>query len=199
MFTLSKLSPSITDMIRMDHSHVLLAFHQYTGDAKKRVKKALTTHICTALEIHATLEEECFYPVMRRISPDPVIGKSEPEHDEMRQLIARLRASTSIDEEHDRLLMELMRIVLHHVADEETVLLANAEKLLGAEQLSEMGVQMSKRRLQLVGGKVGTIAASGVVGFSGSTTALVLALAGGIAAGHYLKGAADARLQSQNG
>jgi hemerythrin superfamily protein len=195
MFTLSKLSPSITDMIRMDHSHVLLAFHQYTGDARPRVKKALTTHICTALEIHATLEEEYFYPTMRRISPDPVIGKSEPEHDEMRQLIARLRASTTIDEQHDRLLMELMRLVLHHVADEETVLLPSAEKLLSADQLGEMGVQMSKRRLQLVGGKMGTIAASGVVGFSGSTTALVLALAGGIAAGHYLKGAADARLQ----
>ncbi|MEV4782061.1 hemerythrin domain-containing protein [Burkholderia sp. LMU1-1-1.1] len=193
MFTLSKLSPSITDMIRMDHSHVLLAFHQYTGGASKRVKKALTTHICTALEIHAMLEEEYFYPTMRRISPDPVVAKSEPEHDEMRLLIARLRASTTIDEQHDQLLMELMRIVLHHVADEETVLLAAAEKLLSADELSKMGVEMSKRRLQLVGGKAGTIAASGVVGFSGSTTALVLALAGGIAAAHYLKGAADAR------
>jgi hemerythrin superfamily protein len=195
MSTLSKLSPSITDMIRMDHSHVMLAFHQYTGGAKERVKKALTTHICTALEIHATLEEECFYPTMRRISADPVIGKSEPEHDEMRQLIARLRASKTIDEQHDRLLMELMRKVMHHVADEETVLLPNAEKLLSAEQLGEMGVQMTKRRLQLVGRKAGTIAASGVVGFSGSTTALVLALVGGIAAGHFLKGNAAARLQ----
>jgi hemerythrin superfamily protein len=195
MSTLSKLSPSITDMIRMDHSHVMLAFHQYTGGAKERVKKALTTHICTALEIHATLEEECFYPTMRRISADPVIGKSEPEHDEMRQLIARLRASKTIDEQHDRLLMELIRKVMHHVADEETVLLPNAEKLLSADQLGEMGVQMTKRRLQLVGRKAGTIAASGVVGFSGSTTALVLALVGGIAAGHFLKGNADARLQ----
>jgi len=193
MFSLSKLSPSITDMIRMDHSHVTLAFHQYTGGASQRVKKALTTHICTALEIHATLEEEFFYPTMRRISPDPVIGKSEPEHDEMRELIARLRASTTIDEQHDRLMMDLMRIVLHHVADEETVLLANAERLLSAEELSKMGVAMSKRRLQLVGAKAGTIAASGVVGFSGSTTALVLALAGGIAAGHLLKGSSDAR------
>lgn len=199
MFTLSKLSPSITDMIRMDHSHVLLAFHQYTGGARERVKKALTTHICTALDIHATLEEEYFYPVMRRISANPVIGKSEPEHDEMRQLIARLRASKTIDEQHDRLLMELMRAVLHHVADEETVLLPTAEKLLSAEQLSEMGVQMSKRRLQLVGRNAGTIAASGVVGFSGSTTAIVLALAGGVLAGHFLKGSTDARLQNQNG
>ena len=68
MFAMSKLSPSVTDMIRFDHSHVLVTFHQYTAGAKPRVKKALTTHICTALEIHATLEEECFYPVMRRIS-----------------------------------------------------------------------------------------------------------------------------------
>jgi len=199
MFTLSKLSPTITDMIRMDHSHVLLAFHQYTAGAKPRVKKALITHICTALEIHATLEEECFYPVMRRISSDPVVGKSEPEHDEMRQLIEKLRASDEVDERHDRLLMDLMRLVIHHVADEETVLLPSAEKLLGADELSELGVQMTKRRLQLVGRKAGTIAASGVVGFSGSTTALVLALVGGIAAGHFLKGPSNARLQGQNG
>ena len=146
MSTLSKLSPSITDMIRMDHSHVMLAFHQYTGGAKERVKKALTTHICTALEIHATLEEECFYPTMRRISADPVIGKSEPEHDEMRQLIARLRASKTIDEQHDRLLMELMRKVMHHVADEETVLLPNAEKLLSAASSSGRPFRRADRR-----------------------------------------------------
>ena len=177
MSALSKLSPSITDMIRMDHSHVMLAFHQYTGGASQRVKKALTTHICTALEIHATLEEEFFYPAMRRISSDPVVAKSEPEHDEMRQLIAQLRASKTIDERHDQLVMELMRAVLHHVADEETVLLPSAEKLLSAEQLGDMGIQMSKRRLQLVRGKAGTIAASGVVGFSGSTAAIVVGVA----------------------
>ena len=41
MFSLSKLSPSITDMIRFDHSHVLVTFHQYTTTAKTSVKKAL--------------------------------------------------------------------------------------------------------------------------------------------------------------
>jgi hypothetical protein len=36
MFNLGKLSPSITDMIRMDHTHVMLSFHQYTAGAKPR-------------------------------------------------------------------------------------------------------------------------------------------------------------------
>lgn len=187
MFKLSKLSPSITDMIRMDHTHTMLAFHQYTADAKTRVKKALAEHICTALEIHATLEEEIFYPVMREIdSADSVIHKSEPEHNEMRQLIAALRADKTAGAEHDRLLMELMQKVIHHVADEETVLLPHAERLLSKDRLNEMGAQMTKRRLQLAAPKAGTILTTSVVGFSGSTTALLLAAAGGLVAGRYL-------------
>ena len=65
MFTLAKLSPTITDMIRFDHSYVFVTFHQFTQDKKPSVKKALSDTICAALEIHATLEEEIFYPVMR--------------------------------------------------------------------------------------------------------------------------------------
>jgi hemerythrin superfamily protein len=187
MFSLSKLSPSITDMIRMDHSHVLLSFHQYTADARPRVKKALTETICTALEIHATLEEECFYPAMRLLDgADPVIQKSVPEHDDMRRLIAELRASEAIDARHDQLLMELMQKVIHHVADEETVLLPQAERRLGKDQLSEMGARMTSRRLQLAGPRAGSIAANTAVGFSGSTTALVLAAVGGLVAVRYL-------------
>jgi hemerythrin superfamily protein len=187
MLKLSKLSPSITDMIRMDHTHVTLAFHQYTADAKTRVKKALTENICTALEIHATLEEEIFYPVMRELdSADSVTLKSEPEHNEMRHLIAALRADKTAGPEHDRLLMELMQKVIHHVADEETVLLPRAERLLSKDRLNEMGAKMTKRRLQLAVPRAGTILTTNVVGFSGSTTALLLVAAGGLVAGRYL-------------
>ena len=38
---LSRLSPSITNMIRMDHTHVLTTFHQYEVDTPLRVKKGL--------------------------------------------------------------------------------------------------------------------------------------------------------------
>jgi hypothetical protein len=42
MFSLAKLSPTITDMIRFDHSHVFVTFHQFTQDKKPSVKKALS-------------------------------------------------------------------------------------------------------------------------------------------------------------
>jgi hemerythrin superfamily protein len=178
MFSLKRLSPSITDMIRFDHSHVMVTFHQYTRDKRPSVKKALAETICDALEIHATLEEEIFYPVMRlRATDQKVMEKSEPEHMEMRSIIHELRNTDPRDSRHDDLVFKLMRDVVHHVADEETVLLPEAEQTLSRDRLSELGVQMTKRRLELVGPKAGKIASNTAVGFSGSTAALVVGVA----------------------
>jgi hemerythrin superfamily protein len=181
MFSLKKLSPSITDMIRFDHSHVMVTFHQYTRDKRPSVKKALAETICDALEIHATLEEEIFYPVMRpRAADQKVMEKSEPEHMEMRRLIHELRGTDPRDIRHDELVFELMRDVQHHVADEETVLLPEAEATLSKDRLSELGSEMTKRRLELVTPKAGKIAKNTAVGFSGSTAAVVMGLAGAL-------------------
>lgn len=183
MFSLNKLSPSITDMIRFDHSHVLVTFHQYTATSRPKVKKALAETICTALEIHATLEEEVFYPVIRNLNgQEPTIQKSVPEHNEMRRMIAELRAADPATRRHDELINELMRDVMHHVADEETVLLPEAERMLGKDKLDELGAEMTRRRLQLVAPKAGSIAKNTALGFSGSTTAIVAGLAGAVVA-----------------
>jgi len=183
MFSLAKLSPTITDMIRFDHSHVFVTFHQFTQDKKPSVKKALSETICAALEIHATLEEEIFYPVMRTIdADDPVLVKSPHEHGDMKRLIRELRTIPGDDDRHDRVLLELMREVIHHVADEETVILPVAERKLSRERLSELGTQMTKRRLELLGPQAGKVAVSHAVGFSGSTTAWVVGAVGAVIA-----------------
>lgn len=184
MFSLKNISPSITDMIRFDHSHVLLTWHQYVSTKKPTVKKALAETICDALEIHATLEEEVFYPTLRQLGLGGyALGKSEPEHDEMRAVIAQIRKADATSTRYDQLVHELMRDVLKHVADEETVLLPDAERMLSASRLNELGVQMTKRRAQLLAPKAGKVAVSTLVGFSSSTTALVGAAVGALLLG----------------
>jgi hemerythrin superfamily protein len=156
---LNRLSPSITNMIRMDHTHVLSSFHQFEADSPARVKKDLADTICVALEIHAQLEEEIFYPEMRRIAETEFIDKSVPEHDEMRALITTLRALQPGDKDFDSTLFKLMNVVIHHVADEETLLLPTAERVLG-DRLGELGAKMTKRRMQLTAPRTGEIAGS---------------------------------------
>ncbi len=155
------VSPNAVNMIRMDHSHVMLAFHKYRLDSAPGVKQALIRQIILALEVHAQLEEEIFYPAVFAAAPDsPVQAKSVPEHDEMRRLAGELRKMDGFDSRLDDTLMELMRGVIHHVADEETLLLPQAERVLGADRLCELGAQMTKRRLSLLGPRAGELATS---------------------------------------
>ena len=156
---MSQLSPSVTNQIRLDHTHVLTAFHQYEPGSSPRVKRGLVDNVCLAIEIHAQLEEEIFYPALRAVADTEMLRKSTPEHDEMRGLISRLRNMAVEDPAFDETFFELMRHVMHHVADEETLLLPAAERLL-PEQLSELGAQMTRRRLELAGPRAPQLASS---------------------------------------
>ncbi|MFM0732744.1 hemerythrin domain-containing protein [Paraburkholderia sediminicola] len=147
----SSLSPTVTSMIRLDHMHVLAAFHRYHADSPWWRKRAIVKSACAALEIHAQLEEEVFYPALAGVlSEDETLDKSRPEHDEMRATIGRLRATGPEDAAYDGLFQQLMREVMHHIADEETVLLPAAERALKSE-LRALGARMTRRHLQLIG------------------------------------------------
>jgi hemerythrin superfamily protein len=186
----ASISPSITSMIRVDHTHVMATFHKYKVGTSPGTKKALVTTAIRALEIHAQLEEEIFYPAVRSVTgTDPTLDKSVPEHDEMRRLIGQLRGMDPADPLYDQTFMELMRDVLHHVADEETILLPYAERLL-TDKLGELGVQMTKRRMQLAAPHAGEMAYNMARGIPAGS---MLVAAGALLAGTYLVRRAVAR------
>jgi len=189
-----RMTPSITTLIRMDHSHVLAVFHRYRPDAAPSKKRALVTNACLLLEIHAQLEEEIFYPALREVMPgDEVLDKSEPEHAQMRTFIGELRGMAgregpSDGASYDEKFFELMRLVIHHVADEETRLLPAAERLL-RDQLGHLGMKMTKRRLELAKPHAAELAETTVRTFpAGAAAGAALLTAGAVAVGAMLLG-----------
>lgn len=150
--------PGITSMIRMDHTHVLALFRRFRPRTSLARKRALVTNACLALEVHAQLEEEIFYPALRAAGgSNDVLDKSVSEHEVMRKSIATLRQLAPAGPSYDETFYTLIREVLHHVADEETVLLPLAERLL-RDHLGELGMQMTKRRVQLLKPHAGELA-----------------------------------------
>jgi hypothetical protein len=108
--------PGITAMIRTDHTHVRALFRRFKSHTSPGRKRALVENACLALDIHARLEEDIFYPRLREaVGSHPILDNSVAEHD----------------------------------ADEETVLLPLAEEVL-ADELIPLGMEMSKRRIQLL-------------------------------------------------
>ncbi|MFO7304792.1 MAG: hemerythrin domain-containing protein [Gammaproteobacteria bacterium] len=187
----SRLAPSITTLIRMDHSHVLAIAHRYRVDASESKKRALVTNTCIAKQVHAQLEEEIFYPRMRDVLPgDEALQRSDGEHQQMKDLINELRercaGSEPLDQSFDEKFMTLMRIFLHHIAEEETYILPAAERLLGTE-LSQLGAQMTRRRIELMKPYAGEMAKSAARSFPvGTATGAALLTAGAVALGAML-------------
>ncbi len=179
---LNRMTPNVVTMIRMDHSHVLALLRRFHPDTPVNKKRAIVMNACLAIEVHAQLEEEIFYPALRTVlSMDETLEKSTPEHDEMRRHIAELRSSADggadVDDEK---FLELIRLVMHHVADEETRLLPAAERLL-PDQLSRLGAQMTRRRVELLKPHAGEVAATAARAFpAGAAAGAALLTAGAV-------------------
>jgi hypothetical protein len=183
---LSRVSPGAITMLRMDHTHALMTFHRYHADTSPGRKRAIVDVLSIALDVHTRLEEEIFYPAMRSVDPD-LVQESYEEHGEMKRLIDELSRMEPADREYDLAVMALMREVLRHVADEETKLFPDAERVLGEERLAELGAEMTRRRMQLVAPRTGeitvqtartfpaaTAAVAGIVGVAGYLVARAL-------------------------
>ena len=183
-----RFSPGAITQIRMDHTHALMTFHKYHIDTSPGRKRAIVETLSLALTIHAALEEEIFYPAMRSIDPD-LVDKSIPEHGEMKRLIEELHRLRPEDRSYDTTVMELMRDVFRHVADEETKLLPDAERVLGEDRLAELGAEMARRRMQLAAPHTGAIAVNTARSYPAATLAFtgILAVGGWLAARAFMR------------
>jgi iron-sulfur cluster repair protein YtfE (RIC family) len=107
----------------------------------------LARKICDEITAHATIEEEIFYPAMREVpGAADLVDEGEEEHQEAKDLIARIRALGSANDEMDQLVSELNRVIEHHVKEERDELFPKAKAGLGAERLGELGMQMKERQ-----------------------------------------------------
>jgi hemerythrin superfamily protein len=178
------VTPTATNLIRADHTAVVAYFHKLDPTVQGKVRSAIVRNICTALEIHAQMEEELFYPALRSAGlSSPELEQSVPAHDEVRRLIERVRSLEENSDQQCEALNELMGAVMHHVADEETKLLPMAEQQMSPEVLSELGTRMTKRRLELTKPHATEMAVDWAVGAPMKTAAIA---AGTLVAGALL-------------
>ena len=156
-------SPEATDMLRADHKKVSGLFHQYeaSGDQVNR-KESIVRQICSELDVHAKLEEEIFYPAVEAKSDEGGRRKVQEgieEHRRIKKLLAQLLGKRAHDDEYDDTVHQLKQCVAHHVEEEETGVLPDAEKNLG-NQLQQLGAQMQRRKQQLLATMQPTMAPS---------------------------------------
>lgn len=105
-------------LLKADHRKVEELFEQYESASKAR-KATLVRNICNELKIHATIEEEIFYPALSGKIEAHSLNEAYVEHDGSKVLINDILASGEIDEMVDAKVKVLSEEIKHHVREEE--------------------------------------------------------------------------------
>jgi hemerythrin superfamily protein len=141
-------------LLKTDHAAVKKLFQSEKklnkADGKK--KEAIFNQIKAALEVHATIEEEIFYPAVKAARAKNVkdeVREAYEEHKQIKSLLAQIAGITSADETYDMKIKVLKEDVEHHIKEEETEMFPDAKRFLGEKRLTELGAQLEARKQQL--------------------------------------------------
>lgn len=130
-----------------DHDRVKALFDRFekvdaAGEKEKIIREALTE-----LKIHAVIEEEIFYPALRKQVGKELMNEADEEHHVARVLIAELDRDGRTDDHREAKFTVLAESVRHHIREEENEMLPKAK---GIEiDFEALGRQMLERKADL--------------------------------------------------
>jgi hypothetical protein len=138
-------------LLKADHRKVEALFEKFENAKGAKAKKALATEICTELSVHATIEEEIFYPACKDAVDDDLRTEAYVEHDGAKVLIAEISGSEPDNEFYDAKMKVLSEDIKHHVKEEERPgggFFAQARK--GDVDMDALGDRLAARKKELL-------------------------------------------------
>jgi hemerythrin superfamily protein len=142
-------------ILKDDHEKVTKLFKQFKSadNANNDTKKsAIVEEIAAALNVHASVEEEIFYPAVKKARAEETkdeVREAYEEHKQIKALLAALSKTASDDDTFDSKVKVLQEDVEHHVKEEEGQMFPDAKKFLGDEKLQALGEQIAARKEEL--------------------------------------------------
>jgi hemerythrin superfamily protein len=115
-------APSAVSLLKSDHREVDALFSQFEKATGAARKQTIVRKICDALTVHATIEEDVFYPQARdalKRAGEDLLDEAEVEHEGIKWRIDLLQKMRPEDDLYDAEVKVLAEYVRHHVKEEE--------------------------------------------------------------------------------
>lgn len=155
VLTIAGNTTSITaiELLKADHRQVEQWFAQFRRMDNAASRQALAADICRAIEVHARLEEEVFYPAFVEATGNQALyHQAVLEHDDARQVIGRIRASPGVVADHyfDARVQVLGDLIQCHIAEEEMEGGMFDLATQAGLDLDALGARMEQRKIKLM-------------------------------------------------
>src|SRR3990167_5944379 len=138
-----------TTLLRADHKLVNDLFAEYEKARSANKKKQLVAQICSELSVHAQIEEEIFYPAVKRALKDKeLVSEAVVEHATLKDLIAQVEGIEPDGEMFDAKIKVLSEYVKHHVKEEQNEIFPKAKST--NLDMAELGARLTQRKTELL-------------------------------------------------
>ena len=138
-----------TSMLRADHKKVAGLFDAFEKTKSAARKKKIVSEICMELTVHATLEEEIYYPAVKAALKDhELVPEATVEHGSVKDLIAQVKDVEPDGEMYDARVKVMGEFVKHHVKEEQNEMFPKAKKT--KLDMIALGAQMAARKAELM-------------------------------------------------
>ena len=134
------------ELLMADHRVVESLFEKFEASDDNDEKQRIARQVCLELMVHATIEEEVFYPAVKDAVDDDIYNEAYVEHDGAKVMIAELLEGSPDDDFYDAKLKVLSEMIKHHVKEEEQRdgLFAQAKK--GDVDMAALGAELAARK-----------------------------------------------------
>ena len=165
---MTTMTTNAVELLKSDHAKVKQLFAQFeaAGEDEKR-RGDIFKQIAQELKVHTTIEEEVFYPAVKKMDSEMAL-EAEEEHNIVDWIIAQMKKLSPGDENYDAKFSTLKENVQHHIEEEEKEMFPEAEKKLGS-QINALGEKMQERKEALMKRSTATRSTSTRTRSSGST------------------------------
>ena len=157
-------------LLKDDHKKVKKLFDEFKNAGRRQTKKKIVEQTLMELRVHAAIEEEIFYPAVRKHVGKDLMNEADEEHHVAKVLVAELTKMDGSEDHYDAKFTVLAENVRHHIKEEETEMLPKARAM--QIDFDALGVEMLRRKKQLMdtgvspGGEDAMVAASHGMGDS---------------------------------
>jgi hypothetical protein len=127
MFEFLAPNPAVA-LLREDHDRVRELFDRFETARGRAAKVKIVRRALDELKVHAAVEEELFYPAVRKSVGKEVMNEADEEHHVAKLLVAELAAMDGSETHFDAKFTVLAENVRHHMKEEENEMLPAARK-----------------------------------------------------------------------
>jgi iron-sulfur cluster repair protein YtfE (RIC family) len=140
------------DLLKEDHKKVSQIFEKLepTTERALKTREELFSKLNGELEVHASIEEQIFYPALKEADETrDIVLEAFEEHSIVKRLLKELASMPANSEQWTAKLTVLKENIEHHVEEEEGEMFKKARKILSDDQAEELGVRMEAAKKKL--------------------------------------------------